>query len=288
METGKTYGNSLLYKILIVLLKHIDVKFFYTFMAIFIVPITLLLSPGARLTYRYFNRIKGHGKAISLWETYRNHVIFGQTVIDKFAMYAGRKFKITYHGLEEFQKTTMRPDAMVQLSAHIGCSEILGYSYDNNKPSNVLVFGGEKEDILKYRKVAFGNSKIKMIPVGSGESHSEEIINALDNGEILCAFADWSVNSNKIIYASLHGHRIKLAKGPFSLIVSRGLDVFMTCAMKESDGSYSSYMTPLHYDKTLKKSDQRQQLVEAYVNEIERLLELYPIQWFNYTNVWDD
>ena len=203
-------------------------------------------------------------------------------------MYAGRKFKITYHGLEEFQKTTMRPDAMVQLSAHIGCCEILGYSYDNNKPSNVLVYGGEKEDILKYRKVAFGNSKIKMIPVGSGESHSEEIINALDNGEILCAFADWSVNSNKIIYASLHGHRIKLAKGPFSLIVTRGLEVFMTCAMKESDGSYSSYMTPLHYDKTLKKSDQRQQLVEAYVNEIERLLELYPIQWFNYTNVWDD
>ena len=117
--------------------------------------------------------------------TYRNHTIFGQTVIDKFAMYAGRNFKVTYIGLDKFKMMTLRPEAMLQLSAHIGCSEIVGYSYDNEKISNVLVYGGEKERMMNYRKAAFKNKHIKMIPVGIGDGHSEEIITALEKGEIV-------------------------------------------------------------------------------------------------------
>jgi predicted LPLAT superfamily acyltransferase len=59
-------------------------------------------------------------------------------------------------------------------------------------------------------------------------------------------------------------------------------------AMKEKDGSYSAFFTPLTYDKTLPASQQRQQLADAYTAEIERLLEMYPLQWFNYFDLWTD
>jgi predicted LPLAT superfamily acyltransferase len=91
---------------------------------------------------------------------------------------------------------------------------------------------------------------------------------------------------NKVVTSTLHGAQISLAKGPFSLATTSGIDVIMASAMKEKDGSYTAYFTPLHYDKTLPKSQQRQQIADAYTAEIERLLAYYPMQWFNYSDLW--
>ena len=279
-KDGSTYGNAWMYRTIIFMLKHINIKVFYWFMAVVVIPPTLIFSPGARLTYRYFRQKRDLGRLKSWWYTYRNHCIFGQTVIDKFAMYAGHKFKITYHGLDEFIE-------LLLLNAHIGCSEIIGYSLRLTKPCNVLVFGGEKQSLMNYRKSSFGDMNMRMIPVGIETSHSDEIIKALDNGETISAFADRFMNAKKLIVSKVHGHQINLAKGPFSIAVNRGMNVMMISAMKECDGSYTSYMTPLHYDKTLaKSSEQRQQIADAYTAEIDRLLDLYPLQWFNYSDPW--
>ena len=285
---GKTYGSAGMHRLLIYLLKHISFKFFYVFMYIFVIPVTLVLSPGARLTYHYFREKRGYGRFKSIKDTYLNHCLFGQTVIDKFAMYAGHKFVIHYHGLELYQEKLASPESFFQLNAHIGCSEILGYSLPLSKPCNVLVYGGEKQNLMDYRKSSFGAMNIKMISVGSGSTDSEKIVEALDNGEIVSAFADRLFNINKVVISSIHGKKVHLARGPFSLAVTKETFVFMVSAMKESDDVYSAYFTPLYYDKSLPKSQQRQQLADAYTKEIERLLDLYPLQWFNYANLWID
>lgn len=287
LREGTTYGSAWMFRMLIRLLKSVSTKAVYCFMAVFVIPLTMVFSPGARLTFRYFHYRRGYGWWKSLCATYRNHCLFGQTVIDKFAMYAGHKFKINYHGLEVYKQLMDSPKPFIQLSAHIGCSEILGYSLHLNKPCNVLVYGGEKQSLMRYRKASFGDSNIKMIPVGTGTSHSEEIVEALDKGEIVNAFADRFMNANKLVMATLHGYGVKLAKGPFSLATTRGIDVIMVSAMKERDGSYSAYFTPLPYDRTLPKNQQRQQIADGYTAEIERLLDMYPLQWFNYSDLWE-
>jgi predicted LPLAT superfamily acyltransferase len=285
---GTTYGNARMFKLLISLLRHVPIRVFYVFMAICVIPVTMVLSPGARLTYRYFRRRRGYGRLRSLCDTYRNHCIFGQTVIDKFAMYAGKRFPIVYHGLDLYHQLIAQPEPLILLSAHIGCSEVVGYSIQVSKPCNVLVYGGEKQSLMGYRQASFANMNIKMIPVGTGESHSEDIVNALDNGETISAFADRLMTANKVIISTIHGHKVKLAKGPFSLATTRGLNVMMVSGMKENDGSYTAFITPLDYDKTLSKSEQRQQLADAYTAEVNRLLSVYPLQWFNYSDIWID
>lgn len=283
---GITFGSAWMFKALISMLKTINIKVLYAFMAICVIPVTIVFSSGARLTFRYFHQRRGYGWWKSLMATYKNHCLFGQTVIDKFAMYAGHKFKIAYHGLEDYNQMLARPEAFIQLSAHIGCSEILGYSLHVDKPCNVLVYGGEKASLMGYRKASFGDMNIRMIPVGMETSHSDEIVEALDRGEILSVFADRLMNINKVVVSTLHGCKVNLAKGPFSLATTRGIDVIMASTMKENDGSYTAYFTPLPYDKTLPKSEQRQQLADAYTAEIERLLDIYPYQWFNYSDLW--
>ena len=285
---GITYGNAWMHKTLIKLLKVVDIRVFYVFMYIFVIPFTLVFSKGSRLTYQYFRCRRGYGLLKSLWATYRNHCIFGETVIDKFAMYAGHKFKVAFKDEDRYRAMTEGPDAFLQLSAHIGCSEILGYSYHVSKPCNVLVFGGEKQSLMGYRSSSFSEMNVNMIPVGVENTHSEEIVEAFDRREIVIAFADRLMNPKKVITSTIHGFGVRLAKGPFSMAVTRGIDVVVVNAMKEKDGSYSAFFTPLTYDKTLPASQQRQQLADAYTAEIERLLEMYPQQWFNYFDLWTD
>ena len=285
MKQGKTYGNAWLYKALIWLLRHVNIRILYVFQKVCVIPFTLL-SKGYKITYRYYHDKCGQGQRQALLSSYRNNSLFGQTVVDKFAMYAGHHFVVRYNGEEQYREMTRKPQALMQLSAHIGCSEILGYSYNNSKPCNVLVYGGENPAMMEYRKQAFGNKDIRMIPVATEGRHSEEIISALDRGEIVCAFADRFMNEKKYLVSKIHGHEVKLARGPFSMAVTRGLDVVMANAMKEPDGSYTAFFTPLHYDRTLTPKAQRQQLADAYCTEIERLLTLYPTQWFNYSDIW--
>ena len=248
---GITYGNAWIHKTLIKLLKVVDIRVFYVFMYIFVIPFTLVFSKGSRLTYQYFR-----------WVAFKDE--------------------------DRYRVMTEGPDAFLQLSAHIGCSEILGYSYHVSKPCNVLVFGGEKQSLMGYRSSSFSEMNVNMIPVGVENTHSEEIVEAFDRGEIVIAFADRLMNPKKVITSTIHGFGVRLAKGPFSMAVTRGIDVVVVNAMKEKDGSYSAFFTPLTYDKTLPASQQRQQLADAYTAEIERLLEMYPLQWFNYFDLWTD
>lgn len=283
-QEGKTFGNAWMYRWLIVILRYIDVRILYAFIKICIIPFTIVFGQSARRTFYYFRVWQHHGWWKSWWEVYCNHAIFGKTVIDKFSMYAGHKFKIKYQGIKCFNSLEKRSQPFMQLSSHIGCSEIIGYSYNNIKPSNVLVYGGENKSLMSYREKAFHAKNIKMIPVGNEESHSEDIVRALDNGEILYAFADRLINTNRTITTYFHGRPIKIARGPLSIAITRGLNVVMTNAMKEPDGSYTAYFSLLYYDKSANRQTQIQQLADAYMAEIEKLLEYYPLQCFNYTN----
>ena len=283
-----SYGSDMLYKWLIKLLEYVDIKVLYVFTSVFIIPFTLVLSRGARITFHYYYRIRGYGKAKSLVMTYRNHCLFAQTVIDKFAMYAGKSFRINIIDDDEYKSTTNRPQALLQLSAHIGCSEILGYSYKPNKKCNVLAYGGEQQGLMNYRNESFNKMNIHIIPVGTSEPHTDEIVNAFERGEIICAFADRYFNREKVISSAIFGRAINYSRSVLSLATTRGVDVIMASAMKENNGSYTAFFTALRYDRNATQKQQRQQLADAYSKEIERLMEKYPEQWFNYFNSWKD
>ena len=223
----------------------------------------------------------------AIWATYLNHCLFSQTVIDKFAMFAGKKFKINYYGFEYYKELQESPAGFVQLGAHIGSSEIIGYSTPVSKTCNILAYGGEKKSLMKMRESSFANMNIKILPVGFGNTNSEDIVEALERGEIVNVFADRMFNKHKVVTSVLHGNSIRLSKGAFSLAAIRELDVVMLSGMKEKDGSYSAYIKPLSYDKTLPTKVKIQELADAYAKEIERLMEIYPYQWFNYFNLWN-
>lgn len=283
---GTTYGNSLMHHWLIKLLKVIDIRFVYIFTYIFVIP-PCLLRPGFKPIYHYFRERWGYGPVKAFLKTYQNHCLFSQVVIDRFAMYAGKHFKVEIEGFEHFQHLTRQASAFVQLSSHIGNYEMAGYtltSYD--KPLNALVFYGEKQTIMENRMDMFANKNIRMMPVKNDMSHLFLIDHALQQGEIVSMPADRIFGSPKYVITQLLGAEVKLPLGPFSVATMRGLNVLAVNVMKSSTKSYKIYVTPLDYDKQAPRKQQICQLAHGYAAELERMLTMYPAQWYNYFDFW--
>ena len=108
---GTTYGNNWMHKWLIRMLRYMDIRVLYVFTAVFVIPVCLLLNPSRGIAYRYFRQRMGYGRLKSTWKTYVNHCLFAQVVIDKFAMYAGRKFDIEIENYDMFLDLARSPRA---------------------------------------------------------------------------------------------------------------------------------------------------------------------------------
>ena len=286
---GTTYGNNWMHKWLIRMLRYIDTRILYLFVAIFIIPVCLILNPSRGIAYRYFRKRIGYGRLKSAWKTYVNHCLFGQVVIDKFAMYAGKKFKVEIEGYDEFLSHAVKEEGFVQLSAHIGNYEIAGYSLvSKDKRMNALVFAGEKESVMRNRDKMFADTNISMIAISPDMSHLFEIDEALKDGEIVSMPADRISGSQKYIEHEFLGAKARFPLGPFSVATIRGLDVLAVNVMKTSLKGYKIYVTPLPYDKSAPRQEQIKQLSGAYVAELEKRIQQYPTQWYNYFEFWNN
>ena len=66
----------------------------------------------------------------------------------------------------------------------------------------------------------------------------------------------------------------------------RGLDVIAVNVLKIGAKKYKIIVTPLCYDGQAPRKEQIQQLSREYVKELERVVNLYPTQWYNYFEFW--
>lgn len=283
---GTTYGNGLMHRWLIGLLRRIDVRIIYVFAYVFVVP-PCLLRPGYKFIYRYFRERFGLSPLAAFWKTYLQHGMFAQAIIDKFAMYAGKKFDIDIEGYEHFERLAKRPEGFVQLSSHVGNYEIAGYSLvAENKPFNALVFFGEKASVMENRMKMFEHTNIRMIPIREDMSHLFELDNALSNGQTVSIPGDRIWGSSKTVTVNILGKEARLPMGPFKVITTRALDAIVVHVVKVAARRYKIFVTPLNYDKEASRNTQVEQLSTQYAAEVERVVRLYPTQWYNYFPFW--
>lgn len=289
-EKNTTFGTGWMHRQLIGMLRVLDVRVFYAFTSLFVMPICLLLNTNHSRTtaYHYFRQRMRYGRWKSAWHVYRNHCQFSQVVVDRFAMFAGKKFSITIEGYEQFWQLERQVEAFMIFSSHIGCYEAAGYSLvSETKRFNALVYGGEKATVMEERKKKLDRHNIRMIPVNSDMSHLFLVNEALANQEIVSMPADRIVGSPKSIGVILLGAKACLPMGPFMVATMRGLDALAVNVMKTSVKKYTVYVARLSYDKQASRKQQLQQLADSYAAELERCVRKYPDQWYNFYEFWE-
>ena len=290
-QKNTTPGTRWMHRQLIEMLRVVDVRAFYAFTSLFVMPVCLLLNTNHSRTtaYHYFRRRMGYGRWRAAWHVYRNHCLFAQVVIDRFAMFAGRKFAVQIEGFEQFHQLEQQPDGFMLFSSHIGCYEAAGYSLvSETKRVNALVFGGEKATVMEGRKKKLDGHNIRMIPVLPDMSHLFLVNEALANHEIVSMPADRIVGSPKSITVTFLGTKARLPMGPFMVATMRGLDVLAVNVMKTRTMEYTVYVSRLTYDKQAPRKQQLQQLAESYATELEQRVRQYPDQWYNFYEFWNE
>ena len=276
-----------MHRCLIRSLRFIDVRFLYLFSAIFVIPVCLVLNESRKTAYHYFRRILGYGRCKAAWSVYVNHCLFGQVVIDKFAMYAGKRFDVEVDGMQYFNELAGRDEGFLHLSSHIGNYEIAGYTLvSERKTINAVVYAHEKATVMENRNNMFVKTNIKMITLKEDMSHLFEIDEAVCGGDIVSFPTDRFMGQAKCVECDFLGRPAKFPQGPFSVAAMRGLDVLAVNVMKTGAKKYHIYVTPLHYDKQQPRKEQIRQLSQAYVAELEKRVLQYPTQWYNFFDFW--
>ena len=286
--TGITYGNGWMHKWLIRFLRVIDVRILYAFTFVFIVPPTMIINSKARKSiFQFYRKRFNYGKLKALWMTYKNHCAFSEVVIDKFAMYAGKKFKITIDGYDLFLELSEQPKGFVQLSSHIGNYEIAGYSLvAKSKRFNALVFGGEKESVMRNRDKLFDKNNIRMISMMSDMSHLFVIDQALDNGEILSMPADRVFGSQKAFEINFFNAKAWFPQGPFIIAAMKKVPILFVSVMKIGAKQYHISVQKIDETDGGNTKVRAKCLAEKYVNLLEKTVRKHPAQWYNYFDFW--
>ena len=285
--SGKTDGQPWMQRSLIAMFRVLPLWLLYGIMA-FVVPFYMLFSrKGYKAMYAFFRKRMGYGRWKSFWSVYANHFRFGQVILDRFGVYAGKKYRFEIDGQSLMDELEMRPGGFIMLSSHVGNYEMGGYSLDPKvKKLNALVFGGETETVMKNRQRVLSKHNAQMIPVKEDLSHLFALNAAIDNGEIVSMPADRIFGSQKSVDCRFFGATAHFPLGGFATAVQKNVPVLAVFVMKESMKRYHAYVYRLECDRQSGKREQMAQLAQSFAERLEAMVRRYPTQWFNYYDFW--
>lgn len=290
---GTTGGLPWMQRTLVRWLAVIDVRIAYCFVAVFVIPFYMLFTHyGYIAQYRFFREVFGYSWIKSFFSVYKNECKFSQIIIDRFAVYGGKKFKfdIDPSEFELWQSLESGEKGFVQLSAHIGNYEIAGYLLQaEHKDINALVFSGETQTVMTNRAKVFTPNGIKMVPVSSDMSHVFILSNALSNNEIISMPGDRMFGSKKYVECNFFSKTARFPIGPFQLSVLHETPIVCVFVMKKSYDEYKIIIRELNIPEgeDIKKSQKIASLVSQYSEILESTVKNYPTQWFNYFDFWN-
>ena len=289
--TGKTGGSALGQKALVFLFHFHNVTVGYVILAL-VVPFYMLFArKGYLAIYRYFRRRHGYGWLKAFCKTYQNHFVFGQCMLDRFAVYAGRRnfFKVEITGNDIFYRLLDSEKGFVIASSHVGNFELSGYLLRQDKKRiHAIVYGDEAKEVMNRRTAALGANNIHTMQVSNDMSHIFTLNEALQNGEIASMPCDRIFGSAKSVECDFLNGKADFPQGAFALASMFNVPVVTIFVMKESASKYHIYVSQLPTEsyETLNKREKINRLTQSFASELEGIVQKYPEQWFNFYGFW--
>lgn len=274
---------------LVRLFSFLPITFFYGVTAL-VIPFYMLFDRrGYRASYRFYRDRLGRSAVRSFFSVYANEFKLGQVVMDRFALYAGRRFDIELDGQEHFDALAATDAGFVQVNAHVGNSELAGYSLPSEKKRIfTLVFSGETQTVMQQRERMFDKTNITMVPVSDDMSHLFTLNAALLAGEIVNMPGDRLFGSSKDFSCNFFGAPARFPAGPFLLAARREVPMLATFVMKEGVHRYHIFVRRLGsaLDGALNARERAAAMAEEFAGLLERVVRRYPTQWFNFYDFW--
>lgn len=283
---GKSKGTTTGYKIFIFLIKNIGIKAAYLLLVFVSFYYFIFNQKQTRIIYQYFRKRQKQSVFKSWINAYRNNFVFGQTIIDKVAIAAGLEEKFTYEfdGIENIHQLAKDESAGIMISAHIGNFEVAqNFMGEFNKKIHLVTTDEERAVIKSLLDSVMAKPKVEFIIVKDDMSHIFDIHTTIEEQEMICFTGDRFFPNTKTLKGNLLGEKAQFPAGPFLLSSRLNTPVLFVYVMRERGRHYHLYARKAEF-----KNRDAHSLLESYTRSIEKILEKYPLQWFNYYNFWKD
>ncbi|MDR2836472.1 MAG: lysophospholipid acyltransferase family protein [Bacteroidales bacterium] len=289
---GKTQGGKFGQNFLIFIFKIIPTFFIYPFLYIIIPFYMLFDKKGYNAIFNYFNKQQNFSKFKSFLNTYMNFVVFGEIVLDKFAMLSNnaKQFKINIIGENIIKEYFEKNQGFIICSAHVGNFEMAGFAFNRyEKNINSLFFHGETENYQKQRSKAHDAVKINSIFIKEDMSHIFTIKKLLETGEIITVLCDRNFGSNKKSKVNFFNGEAFFPQGTFRLAIQLNVPMVALFIMKKNFRKYEAHIVPINIpNNIISPIEETNLFLNNFAKELENILKKYPRQWFNFYDFWTE
>ena len=285
--TGESKGTPLGFKIFAFLIQKFGIRSAYVVL-VFVAGYYFLFSPASFKTqFNYFRNVLGFGFFKSLKSIYNNYFVFGQTLIDRYAIPLGLRnaFTFRFFQSEIIREVQDNGKGGILISAHIGNFEIAGHFLNErlNSPMNFVTLDTGSDQLEKFMEKQIEANKIKLIKITPGSlSHMIEISQAVKRNELVTFTGDRYI-SGKTYTANFLGKPAKFPAGVFDIASKLKVPVLFVFAMKDS---------AIHYEFSCHQASQAglkpEEILAEYIANVEAQIKKHPEQWFNYFQFWEE
>ncbi|MGO1521977.1 MAG: LpxL/LpxP family acyltransferase [Sphingobacterium sp.] len=285
---GQSKGTLLGYQIFVVIIKKIGIQAAYGLL----VPVAfyyLLAYPKMAKSMFYYYRHRQNFSALkSMIALYKGYFVFGQILIDKFAIYSGLRDKFTFDfdGIDILKEMLQEQKGGILISGHIGNFEIAEKflaDIDLDHQIHIIAADQERKVIKDYfASVSKDSSSINFIHIREDLSHIFEISAALAKNELICLTGDRYLHDAKTLPAPLLGKEALFPAGTFMIASRLNTPIAFVYVMKESNLHYHLYTRRA---PAIRHRD-AQAVLQAYTESMGEMMGRYPYQWFNFFDFW--
>lgn len=287
--SGKSRGGRFGYLFFVCVIRFFGIGFAYAFLSLIVVYFIPFAPVATASVWKYCRRRRKLGRVRSCIEIYRHYYAFGQTLIDKVALKGGMadRYRFEFDNYDRFLEIIDSGEGVVMIGAHVGCWEAGSVFFGKyGKKINIVMFDAEHRQIKEVLEDnAEGGDDFKIIAVNEDPLGAMlKIKNALDGGEYVCFNGDRWVDRNSAVEARLAGAAALFPSGPFKIASRCRVPVVFYYAVREKGRTYRFI-----FDEAAAGGRCRQEeLLARYTESLERIMERYPRQWFNFFDFWKD
>lgn len=285
---GRSRGTKTGYKIFVWLLQKGGLKAAYSLLH-FVTAYYRWFVPAATQPLRYlYEQRMGFDKRKTRQLIKKNIFIFGQTLIDKIAVLSRvpHQLQFTHEGIEHIEKIVADGKGGILLSAHLGNWEAAGHMLKRVQAKiNIVMYDGEDAQMKQYMDQFENQRSFNVILIKEDLTHIYEMSAALARNELICLHGDRFRPGNRTSTHSFLGKDANFPAGPFILASKLKAPVSFVFALKETNLHYHYYSFPAKvYDG--KGKEGMEKMLSEYVDTLEKMIDKYPEQWFNYYDFW--
>ncbi|MBA3753110.1 MAG: hypothetical protein H0X01_03000 [Nitrospira sp.] len=262
----------------------------------FLYPICLyflVFSGGTqRISREYLQRIL---KRPPGWkDVFRHYHAFASTIHDRVYLLSGRHryFDIRMEGASALHAVLAQKRGCILLGSHLGSFEVLRAHglFDQQLPITVIMHEAAASNLNAVLHSLHPDIREHIIPPGTPDTMLA-VKERLDRGEMVGILGDRVFGGEKGITCDFLGKPRSFPEGPFLLAALLQVPVVLFFGLYQGGRQYEIHFEPLadgiHLDRD-RRSDSLRPWVERYVSRVEHYCRLYPYNWFNFYDHFDD